>query len=302
MAKRKHRQIIETSLTLLAHSHVPTKYWLDAFNTTVFLINRIVLTHSSPQSPYEKLFCHSPDYSSLRVFGCACYPWLRLYVTNKLCLRSTKCIFIRYSPAHKGYCCLDPITGRVYVSRHVTFDENTFPLNECSSSRLPDQQIPQDSWYSGPLSRWLPSPHPSVNPQGILHIPKNILSSSTPLNHYAPTAHEPSLIQLPRVPPSIAFIQPAPAHPMPTHPQSALPNPTQALAKQAAQTHHSPTNLEHELPLGAPTDPQGQCSNSGVPLPRMTTRPSRSSHYNLYLLQSLSLFTVCFLVNRIQCC
>eukprot|EP00268_Persea_americana_P013925 TRINITY_DN16169_c0_g1_i2.p1 TRINITY_DN16169_c0_g1~~TRINITY_DN16169_c0_g1_i2.p1 ORF type:complete len:660 (-),score=55.01 TRINITY_DN16169_c0_g1_i2:23-2002(-) len=179
VAERKHRHIIETSLTLLAHSHVPTKYWLDAFNTAVFLINRMVLTPSSPQSPYEKLFCHSPDYSSLRVFGCACFPWLRPYVQNKLCLHSTKCVFIGYSPAHKGYRCLDPITGRVYVSRHVTFDENTFPFNECSSSGLPDQQVPEASWFSGPLSRWLPSPHPSVNPQSLLPIPTNILSSST---------------------------------------------------------------------------------------------------------------------------
>lgn len=35
-----------------------------------------------------------------------------------------------YSLNHKGYRCLDFSTGRVYLSRHVIFDENSFPFRE----------------------------------------------------------------------------------------------------------------------------------------------------------------------------
>lgn len=37
-----------------------------------------------------------PSYTKLRVFGCLCYPWVRLYNNHKLESRSRACIFIGY--------------------------------------------------------------------------------------------------------------------------------------------------------------------------------------------------------------
>ena len=66
----------------------------------------------------------------LRTFGCACWPNLGPYNSRKLQFRSTQCVFLGYSPLHKGFKCLDPSTGRVYISRDVTFDENVFPFSQ----------------------------------------------------------------------------------------------------------------------------------------------------------------------------
>ena len=37
-------------------------------------------------------------------------------------------MFLGYSNQHKGFKCLDPKEGRVYISRDVTFDEHVFPF------------------------------------------------------------------------------------------------------------------------------------------------------------------------------
>lgn len=42
-AERKHRQIVDTGLTLLAHASMPLKFWVDAFNASLYLINRLPL-------------------------------------------------------------------------------------------------------------------------------------------------------------------------------------------------------------------------------------------------------------------
>ena len=51
---------------------------------------------------------------------------MRDYNKHKFDFHSSKCIFIGYSPLHKGYNCLHP-SGRVYIVRHVTFDETCVP-------------------------------------------------------------------------------------------------------------------------------------------------------------------------------
>lgn len=77
ISERKHRRIIETGITLLAHSQMPAKYWLEAFNAAIFLINRMPIKILSNVSPWETLFSKPPEYKFLRVFGCICFPWLR---------------------------------------------------------------------------------------------------------------------------------------------------------------------------------------------------------------------------------
>jgi histone deacetylase 1/2 len=125
-AERKHRHIVEMGLSLLAHASVPLKFWDEAFLTAVFLINRLPSRVINDQSPYEHLFGHPPDYSFIRTFGCAVWPHLRPYNSKKLEFRSKKCVFIGYSNMHKGFKCLDPSNGRVYISRDVIFDEQVF--------------------------------------------------------------------------------------------------------------------------------------------------------------------------------
>jgi hypothetical protein len=143
-AERKHRHIVETGLALLAHAHIPLKFWDEAFLTATYLINRLPTHVIDNKCPLERLFNTPPNYSLLRVFGCACWTNFRPYNKHKLSFRSKECVFLGYSSLHKGYKCLDPDSGRVYISRDVIFDENIFSFAKSppSSSQSTMQPSP----------------------------------------------------------------------------------------------------------------------------------------------------------------
>lgn len=92
------------------------------------------------ETPYQKLFGSSPNYGKLRTFRCLYFPWLRPY---KLEERSTPCVFIGYAPTQSAYLCLQTSTGRIYVSRHVKFDEQVFPFTH--STPPSDKSLPTSS-------------------------------------------------------------------------------------------------------------------------------------------------------------
>ncbi|GJZ54390.1 putative RNA-directed DNA polymerase [Tanacetum coccineum] len=110
--ERRNRHVVETGLTLLAQACVPQCFWHYAFDTAVYLINRMPSRTSTNKSPFEHIFKRSPDYSFLHVFGCLCFPHLRPYNRHKMDFRSTPCVFLGYSPSHYGYRCLDISTER----------------------------------------------------------------------------------------------------------------------------------------------------------------------------------------------
>jgi hypothetical protein len=90
LAKRKHRHIAEVGLVLLANAFMPLKFWDEAFLTVVFLINILPSKVINFETPAQRLLKETPDYTSLRTFGCACWPNLRPYNNRKLSFHSTQ--------------------------------------------------------------------------------------------------------------------------------------------------------------------------------------------------------------------
>jgi hypothetical protein len=82
---------VEVGLALLAHASMPLKFWDDAFLAAVYLINRTPSKVINYETPLEQLSHQKPDYKSLRVFGCACWPNLRPYKAQTPVLLTTMC-------------------------------------------------------------------------------------------------------------------------------------------------------------------------------------------------------------------
>nr|XP_016489332.1 PREDICTED: uncharacterized protein LOC107809250 [Nicotiana tabacum] len=136
VSERKHRHISEMGRTMLFHATAPHSLWVEAFSTAVFLINRLPSPALHNKSPYELVFHTPPNYSFFRPFGCLCFPNLQAYRCRKLASLSAACVFLGYSPNHKGYRCMHLTTKRVYISRRVRFIEHVFPLG-CGSKDIP---------------------------------------------------------------------------------------------------------------------------------------------------------------------
>ena len=112
----------------MKQASMPHKFWDEDACTAVYLINRMPTPILKYQSPYRLLFSQEPDYSFLRNFGCACYPYLRHYAMSKLDSRSERCVFLSYSAFHHGYRCLSMTSGRIFISRDVVFTETHYPF------------------------------------------------------------------------------------------------------------------------------------------------------------------------------
>ena len=125
VAKRKHRHIVELGLTMMIAFNVPKRFWVEAFTIVIFEINRLPRNNLGINSPFSLLYGQEPKYSSLRVFDCRCFPYLRSYSSDKLKPRSLPCVFLGYSDQYRGYKCLHPPTHKIYIPWHVVFDENT---------------------------------------------------------------------------------------------------------------------------------------------------------------------------------
>jgi hypothetical protein len=118
--------------SLMFEASIPTSYWVEALRTATYLLNLCPTKVLSSATPHFALFHIHPDLSHLRVFGCKCYPNLATIASNKLAPFSVVYVFLGYPKEHKGYRYLDLATNRIIISRHVPFDESSFPFTEIS--------------------------------------------------------------------------------------------------------------------------------------------------------------------------
>uniref|UniRef100_A0A2N9GJX2 Integrase catalytic domain-containing protein n=1 Tax=Fagus sylvatica TaxID=28930 RepID=A0A2N9GJX2_FAGSY len=124
-AERKHRHILDSVRAFLISASCPERFWGEAALTAVYTINRLPSSALQNMTPFECLYGTPASYSSLRVFGCACFVLLQPHEHSKLEPRSRLCCFLGYGIEHKGYRCWDPISQRLRISRHVVFWEHT---------------------------------------------------------------------------------------------------------------------------------------------------------------------------------
>ena len=83
-AERKHRHILDVFHALLIFASLPKRFWGEATVIIVYTINHIPSLTTHNKSPFKFLYGETPDYSSFRVFSCACFVSLSSHKRTKL--------------------------------------------------------------------------------------------------------------------------------------------------------------------------------------------------------------------------
>lgn len=171
---------VSSSYSLL--TCLPNTGWMH-FSLLFYLINRMPSKSLNSYPPWQKLFQNTPDYSTLWVFGCACYPWLRPY-SNDTAPDNVPSLAI--TSITRGTSVLIPPLAAIFLSRHVTFDKSSFPFQSSSTTTSPSCVSllkSNDVFLVFPFSKWF-KPGSPVSPSILGTYPPNpTISPSFPAIH-----------------------------------------------------------------------------------------------------------------------
>ena len=92
VVQRKNLHILEVAQAMLKENLMPKLYWVEAADTSVYLMNRCTTSGVHEVTPHEKYFGKKPDLSHTRIFGVIAYAHIPDEKRQKLDLKSEKCI------------------------------------------------------------------------------------------------------------------------------------------------------------------------------------------------------------------
>nr|CAB3451012.1 unnamed protein product [Digitaria exilis] len=212
-AERMIRTTNDVIRTLLIQASLPARFWAEAVHRATYLLNRLPSTAIAAPTPHHALFGTPPSYDDLRVFGCACYPNTSATTPHKLAPHLTRCVFLGYSPDHKGYRCFDLTSRRILIARHVL--ESLFPTDPVVPP--PVSIYPPSTGVPGPVSPfpvaptgpWV-APEPPAAPRAATASP--VAPRAAPEPPTAPRVAPESPVVPHAVPDSTAATRAAPEH------------------------------------------------------------------------------------------
>ena len=151
---------------MLKGKGLPNKFWAEAVNSVVYILNRSPTKAVRNKTPFEAWNKQKPQVNQLRVFGCIAYALKPSQEREKFDEKGEKFIFIGYSDESKGYRLFNPKKNQLIMSRDVVFDEMAawkWDGNSLSAPKL--FEIPEPATFHGNF-------HPSAS--------QNTSSSSSP--------------------------------------------------------------------------------------------------------------------------
>ena len=100
IVKCKHYHIVQTTLRLLHYRSMPLRFWSLAYQTIMYLINRMSTSMLNFHSFFDKIFNKTHNYHQFCIFGYLCYLGFIHTLYLKLKLHWHLCAFVGHSNEH----------------------------------------------------------------------------------------------------------------------------------------------------------------------------------------------------------
>jgi len=178
VVERKHQHILNITRTLIFQSNLPKLFWNLATFHAVFLLNRLPNKILHNKSPYDILYISSPDLTFIKVFGCEAFASTLAHNRMNLEPRVRRCVYLGHRPGIKDSLLYDLHTREVFLSRNVSFNENSFHfkhiINHTDSENFVMPHFPD---YQDTDLSFLSSSSPLQNQQTPYIVPQQNYSS-----------------------------------------------------------------------------------------------------------------------------
>ena len=114
---------MEKARNMLNDAGLSQDYWVEAIDTTCYLVNKSLTLALVEKTQYESWPGKNPSLAHLRIFGCYSFVNIPKERRQKLNSKSKKCIFVEYKDGVKGYKLWNPTTRHVVYRKDVIFKE-----------------------------------------------------------------------------------------------------------------------------------------------------------------------------------
>lgn len=123
VAERKNQSIMNMVRCIMFGMKVPLRFWPDATQYAVHILNRSPTLILGDVTPSERWGKHKLVVEHLRVFGCKAYTLIPYERRTQLDEKSALCVLFGVSKEFKAYRLYDPVHKMIIISKDVQFDE-----------------------------------------------------------------------------------------------------------------------------------------------------------------------------------
>lgn len=109
---------------MLLERSVPRKFWPEAVQYAVYILNRSPSATLEDVTPQEKWSNYKPTVEHLRIFGSIAYAMIPYQRRIKLDEKSMRCVMFGLSKESKAYRLYNHETKKIMISRDVQFNES----------------------------------------------------------------------------------------------------------------------------------------------------------------------------------